>query len=163
MVGDGLVESGMTAATIRLGTRGSALALAQARWVADRLGVHWPGLSVELRVIQTAGDRSQVAAAPLSVIGGQGIFVKEIEHALLRGEIDLAVHSLKDMSSRLEPGLLLAAVPPREDARDALISRHGVGLADLPARPRIGTSSPRRAAQARSSRLSPRGLLARLK
>jgi hydroxymethylbilane synthase len=146
------MERGMTATTIRLGTRGSALALTQARWVADRLGAHWPGLRVELRVIQTAGDRSQAGGAPLSVIGGQGIFVKEIEHALLRDEIDLAVHSLKDMATRLEPGLTLAAVPAREDARDALISRHGVGLADLPPAPRIGSSSPRRAAQMRAAR-----------
>lgn len=139
-------------ATIRLGTRGSALALAQARWVADQLTTHWPGLTVALVVIQTAGDRSQAAGTPLAATGGQGVFVKEIEQALLCQEIDLAVHSLKDLATRLEPGLTLAAVPPREDARDVLISRHGVGLAALPPRPRLGTSSPRRAAQLRAVR-----------
>jgi hydroxymethylbilane synthase len=137
---------------IRLGTRGSALALAQARWVTEQLAARWPGLMVELVVIQTVGDHSQAGGVPLAAIGGQGVFVKEIEHALLRREIDLAAHSLKDMATRLEPGLVLAAVPPREDARDALISRHGVGLAELPPAPRIGTSSPRRAAQVRAAR-----------
>ena len=142
----------VAAGMVRLGTRGSALAQAQARWVAARLEAAWPGLTVELRVIQTAGDRSQASGAPLSVIGGQGIFVKEIEYALRRGEVDVAVHSLKDLATRLEPGLTLAAVPEREDARDVLVSRHGVGLAVLPAGPRIGTSSPRRAAQVRAAR-----------
>jgi hydroxymethylbilane synthase len=138
--------------TIRLGTRGSALALTQARWVADRLTDAWPGLVVRLQTIQTEGDRSQAGGAPLSVIGGQGIFVKEIERALLRDEIDLAVHSLKDLATRLEPGLALAAVPAREDPRDALISRHGLPLDQLPPAPRVGTSSPRRAAQVRAVR-----------
>lgn len=142
----------MATGIVRIGTRGSALALTQARWVAARLEACWPGLAVEVRVIQTEGDRSQAAGTPLSVIGGQGIFVKEIESALLRGEVDLAVHSLKDLAARLEPGLVLAAVPEREDARDVLISRHGVGLADLPAPPRVGTSSPRRTVQVRAAR-----------
>ncbi|MCC6626565.1 MAG: hydroxymethylbilane synthase, partial [Chloroflexi bacterium] len=133
----------MTTRTIRLGTRGSALALAQARWVADQLAAAWPGLVVDVRIITTTGDRSQAANTPLVAIGGQGVFVKEIEQALLRDEIDLAVHSLKDMATRLEPGLALAAVPPREDARDVLISRHGLPLAALPPAPRIGTSSVR--------------------
>lgn len=142
----------MTTRTIRLGTRGSALALAQARWVADQLAADWPGLIVDVRIITTAGDRSQTTNTPLAAIGGQGVFVKEIEQALLLDEIDLAVHSLKDMATRLEPGLVLAAVPPREDARDVLISRHGLPLATLPPAPRIGTSSVRRAAQVRAAR-----------
>jgi hydroxymethylbilane synthase len=142
----------MTGATLRLGTRGSALALAQARWVADQLAARWPGLAVALVVIRTTGDRSQAAGTPLAATGGQGVFVKELEQALVRGEVDLAVHSLKDLPTRLAPGLKLAAVPPRADARDALVSRHGVGLAALPPEPRIGTSSPRRAAQVRAAR-----------
>ena len=137
---------------VRIGTRGSALALTQATWVADQLRRAWPDLAVETRVIQTTGDRSQASNTPLSVIGGQGIFVKEIEHALNRDEIDVAVHSLKDLATTLEEGLVLAAVPPREDARDVLVSRHHRPLADLPPTPRIGTSSPRRAALARVAR-----------
>jgi hydroxymethylbilane synthase len=145
-------EATMATRSVRIGTRGSALALAQSRLVADQLTAHWPALTIEVRVIHTVGDRSQAAGTPLAAMGGQGVFVKEIEYALLRGEVDLAVHSLKDMATRLEPGLALAAVPPREDPRDVLISRHGLPLADLPPAPRIGTSSVRRAAQIRAAR-----------
>lgn len=121
---------------IRIGTRGSALALAQARIVADAL------TDAELRIIKTAGDRSQ---RPISELG-DGVFVTAIEDALRRGEIDVAVHSLKDLPTAEPPDLVIAAVPSREDARDVLITRGRGGLADLPDGGRIGTSSPRRAA-----------------
>lgn len=128
---------------LRLGTRGSALALAQARWVATALeGLH-AGLRVELVVIRTSGDRIQDRA--LSEVGGKGLFVKEIEEALLRREVDLAVHSMKDLPAELAPGLEIAAVPPREDPGDVLIARRLATLAELAPGARVGTSSLRRA------------------
>ena len=130
---------------VRLGTRGSPMALWQARWVADALRRHHPGLTTELVVISTAGDRNR--RDPLSRIGGKGLFVKEIEEALVRQEIELAVHSMKDVPTTLPPGLHLSAVPPRDDVRDAFIGRAGQRLCDAPARWRIGTSSLRRRAQ----------------
>src|SRR5262245_14382056 len=108
---------------LRLLTRGSALALAQSRWVARRLEAAHPGLTVALHTIRTRGDR--VTDVPLSQVGGKGVFVKEIEEALLNGQGDLAVHSLKDMTSALPPELTLAAVPEREDPRDALVLPDG--------------------------------------
>ena len=120
-----------------LGTRGSALALAQARLVAIRLGAR-----VEVRVIRTTGDDSD---APL-VGMGDGVFVTAIEQALLRHEIDLAVHSLKDLPTAPRPGLIIAAVPEREDPRDVLVTRIRRGRSSLPPRARVGSSSPRRAA-----------------
>jgi hydroxymethylbilane synthase len=123
---------------IRLGTRGSPLALAQARSVATVLG------DVELVPMRTEGDR--LAEARLAVIGGKGLFVREIEEALLRGDIDFAVHSLKDLPAAPPPGLVLAAFPPRDDARDVLVGRRPVTLATLPHGARVGTSSPRRRA-----------------
>jgi hydroxymethylbilane synthase len=127
---------------MRIGTRGSALALAQSGFVRSLL----PGVEEnELEVIETQGDRSPMAS--LRRFGGKGIFTKEIEEALLMGRIDLAVHSLKDLPTEVTPGLRIAALLKREDARDALISRGGAKLADLPKGSRIGTSSLRRRSQ----------------
>jgi hydroxymethylbilane synthase len=130
---------------LRLGTRRSALALAQAGRVADALRAR--GHEVELVEIVTEGDRS---AAALKLIGGTGVFVTEIRSRLLAGEIDLAVHSLKDLPTSPADGLVVAAVPPREDPRDALVSRDRTALNQLPEGSRVGTGSPRRAAQLRA-------------
>jgi hydroxymethylbilane synthase len=130
---------------LRLGTRGSALALAQAAWVKRRIEEHDASLQVEIRVIKTSGDR--VLDAPIQTIGGKGVFTKEIEEALLRREIDFAVHSLKDLPTRLPHGLMLAAVPEREDARDVLVTRGVLTLAGLSTGARVGTGSLRRRAQ----------------
>lgn len=127
-----------------LGTRGSALALWQARWVAGRLAQAAPGADVEVRVIRTSGDR---IGGPLLAAGGKGLFIKEIEEALAAGQIDLAVHSMKDVPAALRPGLCIAAIPVREDARDALVSRDRIRLMDLGPGARLGTSSLRRACQ----------------
>jgi hydroxymethylbilane synthase len=130
---------------LRIGTRGSALALRQAEWVAAELRRLHPDVRPELVVIKTRGDR--ILDAPLSKVGGKGLFVKEIESALLSAEIDLAVHSLKDVPAERTPGLLIAAFSERVDPRDVLISRHGRGLRDLRQGTIIGTSSLRRTAQ----------------
>lgn len=132
---------------LRLGTRASALATTQSEWVADRLRVH--GLQVELVPVRTEGDANR---QPLSQIGGTGVFVSALRDALLAGRIDLAVHSLKDLPTTPEPGLALGAVPEREDPRDALVARDGLTLAALPGGARVGTGSPRRAAQLRLAR-----------
>ncbi len=130
---------------LRIGTRGSALALWQAEWVKSQLLGGQQELSVELVIIKTTGDK--ILDVPLAKVGGKGLFVKEIEEALLDGRADLAVHSVKDMPAELPEGLHLAAMPPREDPRDALISKNGAGLDNLPHGARVGTSSLRRAAQ----------------
>ena len=130
---------------LTIATRGSQLALAQARWVAARLAELRPGLTVELNVIKTTGDK--ILDVPLAQVGGKGLFVKEIVDALLQGRAELAVHSMKDVPSELPPGLVLAAVSRREDARDLLVSRDGLGLEALPEGGRVGTSSLRRQAQ----------------
>ncbi len=131
--------------SLRIGTRGSKLALWQAEWVkASLVDVH-PGLSVEVVTIKTSGD--MILDVPLAKIGGKGLFVKEIENALFDGGIDLAVHSMKDVPIVIPPGLSLEGVTPREDPLDALVSRNGQGLKDLPPGARIGTSSLRRQAQ----------------
>ncbi|MEE8316027.1 MAG: hydroxymethylbilane synthase [Syntrophobacteria bacterium] len=130
---------------LRIGTRGSALALWQAEWVKAQLLAAHEELAVELLVIKTTGDK--ILDVPLAKVGGKGLFVKEIEEALLDGKADLAVHSVKDMPAELPEGLHLAVMPPREDPRDALISRNGAGLEALPHGARVGTSSLRRAAQ----------------
>jgi len=129
---------------LRIGTRGSALALWQAEWVKTRLEELWPGLRVELVPIRTAGDTIQEVS--LATLGGKGLFVKEIEEALLAGTVDLAVHSVKDLPGDFPEGLTLSAVPEREDARDVLITRNGETLAELPSGTRVGTSSLRRQA-----------------
>lgn len=134
-----------TGARIVLGTRGSRLALAQSRWVERELMALAPGLQVELRIIKTTGDRDP--ARPLTSGEEMGIFVREIEEALQRGDIDLGVHSLKDLPLAQPAGLLIAAVPRREDARDVLVLRQGRSLDDLPAGARVGTGSPRRVGQ----------------
>ena len=130
--------------TVRIGTRGSTLAVWQAGWVKQRLEAHWPDLRVELVPITTSGDRIQHVS--LARIGGKGLFVKEIEQALLAGTVDLAVHSVKDLPAELPPGLVLSTIPEREDPRDVLISAGGSSLADLPQATRVGTSSLRRQA-----------------
>jgi hydroxymethylbilane synthase len=111
----------VTVATLRIGTRSSALALWQTHWVRQRLEAAHPGLRVELVEIQTTGDK--ILDAPLAKIGDKGLFTREIERALLDGEIDLAVHSLKDLPTVLPEGLTLGAVSEREDPRDALVSK----------------------------------------
>jgi hydroxymethylbilane synthase len=128
---------------VRFATRGSALAQWQARYVADLLRSSERGLAVELVVVETTGDvRTDV---PLHAIGGQGVFVKEVQQAVLDGRADVAVHSAKDLPSGPPPeGLVLAAVPPRADARDALV---GAALADLAPGARVATGSVRRRAQ----------------
>ena len=133
-----------------IGTRGSALALWQANHIKARLEGQEPGLEVILRVIKTQGDK--VLDAPLARIGGKGLFVKEIEEALLRREIDLAVHSIKDVPAAIPEGLRLGAIPEREDPRDALLSARGEPLDKLAEGARIGTSSLRRACQLRARR-----------
>ncbi len=131
--------------TLVLGTRGSKLAVHQTEWVQARLQELAPHVTVTLRRIQTSGDK--ILDVPLAKIGGKGLFVKEIEEALLCGEIDLAVHSMKDVPTALPPGLDLLCIPCREDPRDALISRDGRRFADLPQGAKVGTSSLRRQAQ----------------
>jgi hydroxymethylbilane synthase len=132
----------VNAITIRLGTRRSELATTQAGWVADQL--RDLGHEVQMVEVTTFGDTS---TAPLSTIGGTGVFATAIRKALLAGEIDVAVHSLKDLPVAPEPGLRIAAIPLREDARDALVARDGLTLGELPAGSVVGTGSPRRAAQ----------------
>jgi hydroxymethylbilane synthase len=132
----------VNALTIRLGTRRSALATAQAGMMADQL--RELGHTVDMIEITTIGDTS---TASLSSIGGTGVFAAAIRRALLAGDIDIAVHSLKDLPVAPEPGLVVAAIPPREDARDALVARDGLTLGELPAGSVVGTGSPRRTAQ----------------
>jgi hydroxymethylbilane synthase len=136
--------------TIRIGTRGSSLALAQANWVKRQIQNQYPEASVELVVIKTSGDRFVDAA--IQAMGGKGVFTKEIEEALLRREIDVAVHSMKDLPTDLAPGLVIAAVPQREDPRDVLISRSRSGLSGLQPGATVGTGSLRRQAQLRHYR-----------
>jgi hydroxymethylbilane synthase len=128
-----------------LGTRGSKLALQQSGWFQSRIQAVAPEVRVTLKTIQTSGDN--IVDVPLAKIGGKGLFVKEIEEALLAGDIDLAVHSMKDVPAQLPQGLEILCVPLREDARDALISRTGARFTELPRGARIGTSSLRRQSQ----------------
>src|SRR5574341_1667959 len=130
---------------IVLGTRGSKLAVQQSEWVQARLKELAPEVAVTLRRIHTSGDK--ILDVPLAKIGGKGLFVKEIEEALLAGEIDLAVHSMKDVPTQLPQGLAILCVPQRDDPRDALISRTGSVFKDLPRGAKVGTSSLRRQAQ----------------
>lgn len=130
---------------LRIGTRGSALAVAQSGHVAatiiSELGVH-----AELVTVQTLGD---VSSAAIAQIGGTGVFVTALRDALLADEVDLAVHSYKDLPTAPAPGLVIAAVPLREDPRDVLVARDGLTLGELPEGSRVGTGSPRRTAQLR--------------
>jgi hydroxymethylbilane synthase len=139
----------MTLKSLTIGTRGSPLALWQAEWVRARLRERYPGSDISLMKIKTTGDR--ILDVPLARVGGKGLFVKEIEEAMLRGEIDIAVHSMKDVPSDFPSGLGLACITEREDPRDALLSR-GIRFNELPRGARIGTSALRRQAQLRAVR-----------
>lgn len=130
---------------IIVGSRQSALALTQTNWVIDRLKEAGLPFEVEVKKIVTKGDR--ILDVTLSKVGGKGLFVKEIEQALLEGEIDFAVHSMKDMPAQVPTELVTAAIPKRVDPRDALISKDNRSLVDLPQGARVGTSSLRRNAQ----------------
>lgn len=130
---------------LRIGTRGSRLALFQANWVKEKLGKRYSDLPVTLMKIKTTGDKIQ--DSPLAKIGGKGLFVKEIEEALIQRRIDLAVHSIKDVPIELPEGLCLSAITQREDPRDVFISRDGKRLDELPKGAKIGSSSLRRQAQ----------------
>lgn len=130
---------------LRLGTRGSALALRQTELVRALLHAAHPSLETNVEIIQSLGDR--VTDRPLAALGAQGIFTRALETALLDGAIDAAVHSAKDLPSSLVPDFIIAASPAREDPRDCLVTRDGCALAELPPGARIGTGSPRRAAQ----------------
>lgn len=141
----------MSARTVRLGTRGSRLSLAQAALVESALRAHAPDLRVETVVVQTAGDRAP--EVPLDRLEGIGFFAKELESALLEGRCDLAVHSAKDLPTAVHQDLCLAAVLPRGEPRDVLVTREeGARLATLPAGARVGTGSLRRSAQLLSLR-----------
>ncbi len=130
---------------VTIGTRGSKLALWQANWVKAAIMANHPGHAVALSIIKTKGDK--IVDVPLAKVGGKGLFVKEIEEALLDGRIDLAVHSMKDMPADLPDGLCIGAIPGREEPRDVLISRNGSTLDNLAPGAKIGTSSLRRSAQ----------------
>ena len=131
---------------IRVGTRASVLATTQSGLVADRLREAL-GREVELVTISTEGDRTQAAGTPLQAAAGTGVFVAALREALLRGEVDVAVHSLKDLPTYPTDGITLAAVPTREDPRDVVVARDGLTLGELPVGSRVGTGSPRRVAQ----------------
>ncbi|WP_028585382.1 hydroxymethylbilane synthase [Desulfogranum mediterraneum] len=130
---------------IRIGTRASQLAVTQANWVKEQIEQAHPGTRVELVKITTKGDK--ILDVPLAKVGGKGLFVKEIEDALLDGRVDLAVHSMKDVPTELPPGLHVAIVPVRETPEDAFVSVRYAGLDDLPKNATVGTSSLRRKAQ----------------
>ena len=130
---------------IKIGTRGSLLATTQSTWVKKQIEAEHPGVSVELEIIVTKGDK--ILDVPLAKVGGKGLFVKEIEEALLRKDVDLAVHSMKDVPSELPEELHLGIIPLRENPHDAFISSQYASLADLPQGSIVGTSSLRRRAQ----------------
>jgi len=135
----------MPPTTLTIGTRGSKLALWQAHWVKGELEGHHPGLTVKLSVIKTTGDK--ITDVPLAQVGGKGLFVKEIEEALLSRRVDLAVHSMKDVPTAFPNGLGLVVTTQREDARDALLSPNHASIDALPHGARVGTASLRRQAQ----------------
>lgn len=137
------VPRGSGAHALRVGTRASQLARTQSGQVADALAAAL-GRAVALVEVSTTGDRS---SAPLASFGGVGVFVTSLREALLRGEVDVAVHSLKDLPTAPHDGIELAAVPRREDPRDVVVARAGLTLGELPGSARVGTGSPRRAAQ----------------
>ncbi len=140
-------------AAVTLGTRASALARAQTELVVGLLTAAWPGIECATTTIATVGDRTQESGRPLPEIGGKGLFTAELERALRAGEIDLAVHSLKDLPTEDAPDVVLGAITAREDVRDCLVARAAGSLADLPSGSRVGTSSLRRSAQLRALRL----------
>ncbi|RMG60660.1 MAG: hydroxymethylbilane synthase [Deltaproteobacteria bacterium] len=135
----------MSGKVLKLGTRGSMLALWQANYVKGEIERKHPGVKVELVRIKTTGDK--ILDVPLAKVGGKGLFVKEIEEALLDGRIDLAVHSMKDVPTVIPDGLTIAVITEREDPRDVLVCPSGKGFRELPAGARVGTSSLRRQAQ----------------
>lgn len=135
---------------LTIATRESPLALWQANFIADQLRLAHPQLEVTLAPMSTAGDRW--LSSPLSEVGGKGLFIKELEHAMLDGRAQLAVHSMKDLPAVLPTGFALAAVGYRDDVRDALVSPSGLGFADLPKGSKVGSSSLRRQALIRSQR-----------
>jgi len=134
---------------LTIGTRGSKLALWQSEYIRDRVA-EITGLPVEIRIIKTTGDK--ILDVPLAKVGGKGLFTKEIEVELEAGTVDLAVHSMKDVPTELPDGLVIAAMPPRVDPRDAIVSGAGYTLDTLPQGARVGTSSLRRVAQVRALR-----------
>ena len=144
------MEDNLTENIIRIGTRASLLALWQANWIKDTLEEQNRGVKVELIKIKTTGDK--ILDVPLAKVGGKGLFVKEIEDALLSNRVDLAVHSMKDVPTDLPEGLHIASITEREDPRDALLSRDGYTMMELPRNAKIGTSSLRRQAQILSVR-----------
>jgi hydroxymethylbilane synthase len=135
----------MTSRIIKIGSRGSPLALWQANWIKDQLESQHPDIAVEIVIIKTSGDKIQ--DVPLAKIGGKGLFVKEIEEALLKNEVDFAVHSMKDMPIKFPYSLCIASVTKRENPFDALISKNDIKLDDLPKGAKVGTGSLRRIAQ----------------
>ena len=139
----------MTLVKLVIGSRGSKLALTQTHWVRDRLQAHHDSLEIEVLEIRTTGD---TATGSLRSFGGAGVFTKELERVLLEGQIDLAIHSLKDLPTQMHPELTLVATPEREDVRDALIGPDLSSLADLPNGARLGTGSLRRRAQLKALR-----------
>lgn len=140
-----VIRNQMLNRPLRIGTRGSPMALAQTGMVRDRIVAANPGLETELVVVTTVADK--ILDRPLSEIGGKGLFTKELEQALFAGEVDVAVHSMKDVETWLPEGLAIACILERDDPRDAFLSPHADGLAGLPAGARVGTSSLRRGAQ----------------
>lgn len=136
--------------TLRIGSRGSQLALWQANWVKEQLIRRHPNLDIQIVTIKTTGDK--ILDVPLAKVGGKGLFVKEIESALIANNIDLAVHSMKDVPTELPDGLGIVAVSEREDPRDAVIGNSEIPILDLPKNAKIGTSSLRRQAQLLSAR-----------
>jgi hydroxymethylbilane synthase len=130
-----------------IGTRKSPLALWQSEFVKARLQAAFPGLSVEIKRVITTGDKNQNSSAPIPLIGGKGLFTAELEECLVKKEIDLAVHSLKDLPTQLDPQFTVGAVPSRSYAEDVIISRSGCSLAELPEGACVGTSSVRRSSQ----------------
>jgi hydroxymethylbilane synthase len=137
-------------ASIKIGTRGSKLALWQANWVKSALNQKFPRLTIELDIIKTQGDK--ILDVPLALVGGKGLFVKEIEQALMDRRVDLAVHSMKDMPAEIPQGLCIGAIPRRENPSDVLISRNKLKFSKLASDSVIGTSSLRRGAQLRHIR-----------
>ncbi len=138
-------RTGLALRRLRVGSRGSRLALVQAHSILDAIREKHPGIEVDLEIIQTQGDR--VTDRPLSRMGASGLFIKEIESALLEGRIDLAVHSMKDLPSKLSPGLALAVTTERADPRDALVSRTATDIQTLPKSAAVATGSLRRRSQ----------------
>ena len=130
---------------LTIGTRGSTLALTQANWVKDQLLQHYPQCQITVLPIKTTGDR--MSTLPISKMGGKGVFIKEIERALLDGEVDCAVHSMKDLPMEFPRGLLLTAITPREDPSDVFVSQTYSGLETLPAKATVATGSLRRKVQ----------------